>query len=342
MQEIEVNLIDQNPRSYTGENSETNFTILHLSDFHFAGEGMLEKKIRKKIAELDYDLVALTGDYLEDSCNLSDFFRYLDSLNFTAPVVAVAGNHDYNNHFNDLKLRFERRDIKFLNNESLVHHHNSSRINLIGVGSPNRGRDDLEKALQRCRLNRENFAKTENQQESPADNENNKAEKIIDTGDDNIKTENDNIDINDNNETGYDDIGINDSNVTENDNIDINDNNETGYGDNFKKIKNEEDSINIILSHTHEIIDSLKEESDSCSSSGVDLILAGDTHGGQINIPFISRFIIPLVFRRDSNFIAGKYNHGNTVIYINRGLGTTILPLRFNSRPEITLVKIKH
>ena len=311
-----VNLIDQNPRSYTGENSETNFTILHLSDFHFAGEGMLEKKIRKKIAELDYDLVALTGDYLEDSCNLADFFRYLDSLNFTAPVVAVAGNHDYNNHFNDLKLRFERRDIKFLNNESLIHHHNSSRINLIGVGSPNRGRDDLEKALQRCRLNRENFAKTENQQESPADNENNEAEKIIDTGDDNIKTENDNIDINDNNETGY--------------------------GDNFKKIKNEEDSINIILSHTHEIIDSLKEESDSCSSSGVDLILAGDTHGGQINIPFISRFIIPLVFRRDSNFIAGKYNHGNTVIYINRGLGTTILPLRFNSRPEITLVKIKH
>jgi len=324
IQEIEVKSNSEYTRSFSGNNKGSNFTILHLSDFHFTREGILEDKLKMKIAELNYDLVALTGDYLEDSGKMADFFRYLDSLNFTAPVVAVAGNHDYNNNFNDLKLRFERRGIKFLHNESIIYYHNSSKINLIGVGSPNRARDDLETALQRRRPDRESFAKFESQRVSFADVKSNQAEKDIDTYNDYIKTENSNIDIeNENKETEYD----NNYNKSEN-------------GEN--KSKNEEESINIILSHTHEIVNSLDDESDSCSSSGVDLILTGDTHGGQINIPFISRFIIPLAFNRDSNFIAGKYNHGNTVIYINRGLGTTILPFRFNSRPEITLVRLKH
>ncbi len=71
----------------------------------------------------------------------------------------------------------------------------------------------------------------------------------------------------------------------------------------------------------------------------VDLILAGHTHGGQVVIPFIGPLIAPLPeeYRRH---VAGLYNINGTLMYVSRGIGTSIYPVRFMSPPEIVVVEL--
>jgi uncharacterized protein len=69
----------------------------------------------------------------------------------------------------------------------------------------------------------------------------------------------------------------------------------------------------------------------------VNLCLAGHTHGGQIRIPFIKPFWLP---KGCKGFVAGWYEEDGTKMYVNRGLGTSDLPVRFLCRPEITVVTI--
>jgi len=64
-----------------------------------------------------------------------------------------------------------------------------------------------------------------------------------------------------------------------------------------------------------------------------DLILAGHSHGGQVRLPLLGALILPpAVGRYDRGFYeapAGK-------LYVNVGVGTLLLPMRFLCRPEIT------
>jgi uncharacterized protein len=76
------------------------------------------------------------------------------------------------------------------------------------------------------------------------------------------------------------------------------------------------------------------------ASLGAHLQLSGHTHGGQIQFPFFGPIITPPLGR---DYPEGKYTIGatNTLLYVNRGLGTTRLPFRFLSRPEISLYTLK-
>ena len=65
--------------------------------------------------------------------------------------------------------------------------------------------------------------------------------------------------------------------------------------------------------------------------------LSGHTHGGQVRVPGRGALILPEFGRQ---YEQGLYPVGPGWIYVNRGLGTTMLPLRFNSSPEITLLDI--
>jgi len=64
------------------------------------------------------------------------------------------------------------------------------------------------------------------------------------------------------------------------------------------------------------------------------LQLSGHSHGGQIRIPFLHPLILP---HGGKKYFAGLNRVENTITYTNRGLGMTSLPLRFGSRPEITV-----
>lgn len=61
-------------------------------------------------------------------------------------------------------------------------------------------------------------------------------------------------------------------------------------------------------------------------------ILAGHTHGGQVNLPLYGPPILPTRYKQ---FVAGHYQLSGKNLYVNRGLGW-LKRVRFNARPEIT------
>ncbi len=67
---------------------------------------------------------------------------------------------------------------------------------------------------------------------------------------------------------------------------------------------------------------------------GVDLTLSGHTHGGQIRVRDTEKNIIP---RRRK---AGLYRRYDSQIYITRGIGTVVLPVRYQCPPEISLLEL--
>ncbi|OGZ18089.1 MAG: hypothetical protein A2Z78_01405 [Candidatus Nealsonbacteria bacterium RBG_13_36_15] len=97
-----------------------------------------------------------------------------------------------------------------------------------------------------------------------------------------------------------------------------------------KGINTEEPKI--LIAHSPEIFRKIK-------GKNINLALVGHTHGGQVNIPFITNFFIPL--RYDKQYKGGFYEEDSTFLYVNRGIGTTFVPIRFNSFPEITLIELK-
>jgi predicted MPP superfamily phosphohydrolase len=72
--------------------------------------------------------------------------------------------------------------------------------------------------------------------------------------------------------------------------------------------------------------------------AGVNLVLVGHTHGGQIGIPFL---IEKSKSANKSSFMSGLFYTSTTKMYVNRGIGTTHIPIRFFNRPEITLLEIR-
>jgi len=70
----------------------------------------------------------------------------------------------------------------------------------------------------------------------------------------------------------------------------------------------------------------------------VQLLLAGHTHGGQVNFPLIGRPIEPSDFGQ--RYGAGHVFENGHHLFTTTGIGTSILPLRFRVPPEIVLLTI--
>ncbi len=70
-----------------------------------------------------------------------------------------------------------------------------------------------------------------------------------------------------------------------------------------------------------------------------DLILSGHTHGGQVRLPYVQPFYLP---RFSLPYISGLYRvtEKHIPLYVNRGMGTSLLPVRFLCPPEITLLTL--
>jgi predicted MPP superfamily phosphohydrolase len=73
---------------------------------------------------------------------------------------------------------------------------------------------------------------------------------------------------------------------------------------------------------------------------GVDLMLSGHTHGGQIRLPIFGTpgSMLP---RGGRLFVRGYFNVGPMQLYVNRGIGTVTVPMRFRCPPEITLFTLQ-
>lgn len=94
----------------------------------------------------------------------------------------------------------------------------------------------------------------------------------------------------------------------------------------------DKDNYTILLSHRPELFEAYV-------NCGVDLVLSGHAHGGQFRLPFIGGLVAPNqgLFPK---YDAGLYTKGDTNMIVCRGLGNSIIPIRFNNRPEIVLLEL--
>lgn len=86
----------------------------------------------------------------------------------------------------------------------------------------------------------------------------------------------------------------------------------------------------ILMCHEPDFITSIVRHA---KSPDIDLVLSGHSHGGQVRLPFAGALQLPPMGREYS---MGHYKVANVQLYVNRGLGTVGLPIRFNCPPEIT------
>jgi len=68
------------------------------------------------------------------------------------------------------------------------------------------------------------------------------------------------------------------------------------------------------------------------------LQLSGHSHGGQVALPYIG---VPIRGNHFKNYYSGTYQVKDMVLYVNRGLGVNVVWLRWNCRPEITLITLR-
>jgi predicted MPP superfamily phosphohydrolase len=106
------------------------------------------------------------------------------------------------------------------------------------------------------------------------------------------------------------------------------------------------DMPNILLSHNPNTFP-------AAAKLGIELSLAGHTHGGQVNLGIVRKSWSPARFM--TNFVAGLYQlpmaspanspqrgpSGSAYLYVNRGIGTLGVPARLGARPEITLLTLR-
>lgn len=74
--------------------------------------------------------------------------------------------------------------------------------------------------------------------------------------------------------------------------------------------------------------------------AGMNLVLSGHAHGGQIRLPFVGGLIAPRqgLF---PEYDAGLYTQGETNMLVSRGIGNSLFPFRVNNRPEVILIQLQ-
>ena len=101
----------------------------------------------------------------------------------------------------------------------------------------------------------------------------------------------------------------------------------------ISELQNESDGFTVLLSHRPELFDLYV-------NTGVDLVFSGHAHGGQFRLPFVGGLVAP-----NQGFFpkydAGQFIKENTTMIVSRGVGNSIIPVRFNNRPEIIVAELR-
>lgn len=83
----------------------------------------------------------------------------------------------------------------------------------------------------------------------------------------------------------------------------------------------------LMLAHTPEVVASAEQ-------LGVQLLLTGHTHGGQVNLPLIGPPVVP------TRYAWGLFARGVTRLIVNRGIGVVSPAVRFRCPPEVVLLTL--
>ena len=91
------------------------------------------------------------------------------------------------------------------------------------------------------------------------------------------------------------------------------------------------DDACLLVSHNPDLAEMLRDPR-------VGLMLSGHTHGGQVVFPTGAPFVPS---RYGQKYLHGLVRAPETQVYVSRGLGTSGVPIRLASRPEINLITLK-
>lgn len=95
----------------------------------------------------------------------------------------------------------------------------------------------------------------------------------------------------------------------------------------------DDDKLSVVLAHEPQYFSKY-------ASTGCDLVLTGHAHGGQFILPFVGAIVAP-----DQGFFpeytSGEHQEKDTTMYISRGLGNSIIPVRLFNDPEIVCVDLQ-
>ena len=91
-----------------------------------------------------------------------------------------------------------------------------------------------------------------------------------------------------------------------------------------------DDEMKLLLAHNPIVLR-------RAARADVDLVLSGHTHGGQVAL----RSEPSASGGPRRRFLKGLGRFGNTQVYVNRGLGTVVLPIRYGCPPEVSLLELR-
>ncbi|HET8885942.1 MAG TPA: metallophosphoesterase [Salinimicrobium sp.] len=94
-----------------------------------------------------------------------------------------------------------------------------------------------------------------------------------------------------------------------------------------------ESDLKIVLAHCPQHRDLIQKEKANFTT---DLILSGHTHGGQVNI----FGFVPFKPQGSGKYLKGWYSENDPVMYVSKGIGTSMLPIRFGARAEVVEIDI--
>ncbi len=100
----------------------------------------------------------------------------------------------------------------------------------------------------------------------------------------------------------------------------------------FAGLPKESERLRVVLSHNPDTKAILQYYS-------WELMLSGHTHGGQINVPGFGPPVLPI---EDVAYFEGLYEWQGRRLYITRGVGGVFGAVRFNCRPEVTILELVH
>lgn len=93
------------------------------------------------------------------------------------------------------------------------------------------------------------------------------------------------------------------------------------------------DKISVLLVHE-------PQELEWYAECGVDVVLSGHAHGGQIRIPFTNMGLVAPDQGFFPQYTSGVYEKEATKMVVSRGLGNSIIPIRVFNRPELVEINI--
>lgn len=240
---LRINTVEWSVRIASLPPALDGFSILHLTDLHFApayGRRFFEEAIAIALASgPPPDLVAITGDFIDDDRAIAWIEPILGRLRGRLGQFAILGNHDYRHDFRALRKELRTAGYKVLEGRWATLEVDGARLAIGGTTAP--------------------------------------------------------------------------------------------WGKDLARRPVPDADAHLLLSHS-------PDQVYWAASMGVDLMVCGHNHGGQVRLPIIGPVLMPSRFSR--RFDRGFFRVGRTLMFVGQGLGAKD-PLRIGCPPEVVRITLQ-